>query len=583
MTERRWLLAVAVALLLVLSVGLFARGLWTPDEPREADLAWRMTWQTQKSVPLLAGEAFCEKPPLTYWAAALPAAVLGFAPWSARLPNLLYALITLLSVGLMARRMAGPVAGLAAGAAIGTFLLGYQTLIWLATDAPALAFVSLALLGLSRGFYAGSRRERWTGYALMYLALAGAFLSKSALGLLVPALALITLIVLERRWRELLRWELWAGLPLALVPVLIWVWAVYSGPNGPAQLKIFFWNNLAGRLTQLDAPPELQYALAHRNSPGKYLGELPLYLWPWTLLVIAAARRAWLARGAAGDSRALRVAAAASLPAIVVLSFAATARNVYLAPALPGFALLVGWWVSELPQMRDHWDVRALRATAALIIIAAMLAAAALTILAFDSPSFVQTKPALMIVAAAGLGLALYTAADAWINAPRTALMATASLFFGFCCLLSAPCWLAYTQINRWQDLSVLGTQIRADLDGAPLILLAPDETTRAFVDLYVSAHVAQAGSDRQGQDAAALRALLTDHAGARILAQVEGRNYSPGVLRISRLLKRREPRTAEQELAWALAAGLRPAHLYALPNGRRYALFESVSAAAIR
>ena len=168
MTERRWLLAVAVALLLVLSVGLFARGLWTPDEPREADLAWRMTWQTQKSVPLLAGEAFCEKPPLTYWAAALPAAVLGFAPWSARLPNLLYALITLLSVGLMARRMAGPVAGLAAGAAIGTFLLGYQTLIWLATDAPALAFVSLALLGLSRGFYAGSRRERWTGYALMY-------------------------------------------------------------------------------------------------------------------------------------------------------------------------------------------------------------------------------------------------------------------------------------------------------------------------------------------------------------------------------------------------------------------------------
>ena len=94
---------------------------------------------------------------------------------------------------------------------------------------------------------------------------------------------------------------------------------------------------------------------------------------------------------------------------------------------------------------------------------------------------------------------------------------------------------------------------------------------------------MAQAGSDRQGQDAAALRALLTDHAGARILAQVEGRNYSPGVLRISRLLKRREPRTAEQELAWALAAGLRPAHLYALPNGRRYALFESVSAAAIR
>ena len=48
-----WLLG---ALLLMWCVGMFGRGYWTPDEPREADIAWRMSWQADKAVPLLAGK-----------------------------------------------------------------------------------------------------------------------------------------------------------------------------------------------------------------------------------------------------------------------------------------------------------------------------------------------------------------------------------------------------------------------------------------------------------------------------------------------------------------------------------------------
>ena len=101
-----------VALLLAWCVGMFGRGYWTPDEPREADIAWRMSWQADKAVPLLAGEPFCEKPPLTYWLAAVPIALLGEQAWIARLPNLLYAVITALGVGLLAARSAGRFAGL---------------------------------------------------------------------------------------------------------------------------------------------------------------------------------------------------------------------------------------------------------------------------------------------------------------------------------------------------------------------------------------------------------------------------------------------------------------------------------------
>jgi hypothetical protein len=77
---------------------------------------------------------------------------------------------------------------------------------------------------------------------------------------------------------------------------LTWVGFVYWGPDGPAHLKVFFWNNLAGRFAQVEAPDALQYAAAHRNTPGKYFIELPVYLWPWTLLCVAAVRRAWQRR-----------------------------------------------------------------------------------------------------------------------------------------------------------------------------------------------------------------------------------------------------------------------------------------------
>ena len=353
---------------------MLGRGFWTPDEPREADLSWRMSWQADKAVPLLAGEAFCEKPPLMYWLAAVPIRLLGAEAWAARLPNLLYAMITALGVGLLARRSAGSLAGLVAAAAVSTFLLSYQVAIWLATDAPLLASGSIALLGAYQGFYAADTRERLRGYLLMHAALGLGFLGKSAVAWMVPAMAVITLVVWERRWRELLRWELYVGLLLQAAMILTWIWFVYTGTDGRAHLKVFFWNNLVGRFTRVDAPNEIQYAAAHRNFPGKYLIELPLYLAPWTFLVIAALRRAWRRRGASFDDyRPVRFAIAASLPPLVILSVAATARNVYFAPALPGVALLLAWWSREIAASAERWDIRALRVTAALLILGVLV------------------------------------------------------------------------------------------------------------------------------------------------------------------------------------------------------------------
>jgi 4-amino-4-deoxy-L-arabinose transferase-like glycosyltransferase len=589
-------------------VGILGRGYWTPDEPREADLAWRMSWQTDKAVPLLAGDPFCEKPPLTYWLAAVPIRLLGAAAWTARLPNLLYAFLTALGVGLLARRSAGRFAGGVAAAAITTFLLSYQTTIWLATDAPLLAAVSIALLGAHAGFYATTSGGRWRGYTLMHAALGIGFLSKSAAAWMVPVLTLLTLVIWERRWRELLRVELYGGLLLQAAMILGWVWFVYAGTDGPARLKIFFWNNLIGRFARVEAPSEYQYAAAHRNSPGKYLIELPLYLFPWTFLVAAAARRAWAERKTPkendpGDSyRPVRFAIASSVPALILLSVAATARNVYLAPALPGVALLLGWWMQRLladpllseplPSEPDTWDVLALRATAVLLLLAVIAATGASSLIAADAWTAMQAHAAFVLISAIGVGAAAALAIGAWRHAradlPRTAWC----LLLAYGALLVGPASQAYRRVDAWQDLASIAHAIGGDAAGKPLILFAPDETTRAIIDMYANTRVGLIPGPVDASAILRLRAAMSAAPLSLTVVQLPG-GPKPDWRRLADYVEREhymavppQPRPPSltsapdggRELPWLTAAQLRVAKVYALPHGRRYALLESAA-----
>jgi 4-amino-4-deoxy-L-arabinose transferase-like glycosyltransferase len=561
------LIGLCVALLLIWFVGIFGRGFWTPDEPREADIAWRMSWQPDKAVPLLAGEPFCEKPPLTYWAAAAPISLLGPSAWAARLPNLLYALVTAIAIGLLAKRSAGPFAGLVAAATVSSFLLSYQVAIWLATDAPLLAAVSVSLLGAYIGFYAVDRPQRLKGYLLMHAALALGFLSKSAVAWMVPSLALFTLSIWERRWRELFRWELYVGLGIQAAAILSWVYFVYAGPDGVDHLKVFFWNNLVGRFTAVDAPAQIQYAAAHKNSPGKYFLELPLYLFPWTFAVIAAARRAWRERHQSSDQgRIVRFALACSLPSLLILSFAATARNIYLAPALPGAALLLAWWAREIVRQADVWDIRAIKLTAGMLFVGVIAFIGALWLVAVDGWDRIAHGTYIGI-SAISLLLATWMAARAWVGV-RDRIKALTALFLAYCALLAGPTSQLYRQINHWQDLSHIGRDIQRDAADGPLILLSPDETTLAAIDLY-SPNTAAAGS---GPLIAADAQRAREMAGVNGAVLVQLPKLPPSVLQRIR----KTSISNDTPPAWIAAQDFRVWKEYAVPNGRRYALLKS-------
>jgi hypothetical protein len=281
------------------------------------------------------------------------------------------------------------------------------------------------------------------------------------------------------------------------------------------------------------------------------------------------------------QQRPVRFALATFAPTLGVLSVAATARNIYLAPALPGAALLLGWWVSELSTTQDHWDVRAMRGTSFLLLLAVIVLAAAVTVLGLDSWDVLNARILYVAVSVLGLASALACALLAWHAAGRGLMLrASFGLLLAYSALLVGPASQIYRRVDAWQDLGSIGRAIGRDTDGRPVILFAPDETTRAFIDMYTRTSVGLIPGPVTAQSAERLRAQL--------VTQLPGRNYSRTFRELAARLgvgnRSAPPLVDDAETpAWASGLQLRIAHRYALPNGRRYALLAGGPATASR
>src|SRR5215469_1053478 len=547
-------------------MGIFGRGLWTPDEPREADIAWRMSQQSDRTLPQLAGVPFLEKPPLSYWMSAAALSMFGDSARAARAPNLLYAVIAALSVAALALTMQADAAAAVIAALVAmSALTAFRVTVWLAPDACLFAGCALALLGAWCGYRGARGASKASGYALMHFGAAVGFMAKSAPGWLVPALALLALIAWERRWQELRRWELHAGFAIQAAIIGPWLLAVVREPQAGETLRALFWYNLMGRFTSVASPAALDYASGHRNSPGKYLLELPLYLLPWTLIVAAALVRAWRrVRRNDSEATAWRFALCASVPFLILLSVAATARDIYAAPALLGFGVLAGLWAHEAPHAAGWADHLALRLSRYLIALIAWALAAGLAVFAAAGaarlPACVAAALAVVIIAH-GTVLLAGRAARAG-NFSRSA----GWLYGGYAAPLCIAALIVLPIIDRWQDLPELARRIHADTAHAPLALLNPDETTIAMLDFRLETPftILTGGDAARGTGAAGAEPSAqqlvdgwfeTEGHGARVLVLLPG--HAPGAvtLRLRRLLPRAARDAGGDDIADTLIA----------------------------
>jgi 4-amino-4-deoxy-L-arabinose transferase-like glycosyltransferase len=379
----------ALVLGLILSALLcfagLGRSLWSPDEPTGAAVGRAMLATGDLVVPRLNGQPFLEKPPLYWWVQVLSLRAFGITAAAARLPSALFGAATLLVAWALGRRF-GPRPALWAPLVLATTVLFVEETGRVVVD-PALAFfVALVHLGFVQLAEPRSPAERRGSILLIALALPLAFLSKGAVALGLGAGPPVLYLLATRRFRALR--DLWPvaalGLPLFTLLVGPWAFALYHH-GGWTAIQECLLNNTAGRF--LDNASGRVYG--HRQAPWYYLTIAPAFLLPWTIALPALLKAGVLRRTEEPGSDTRRLLFSTVCIGIVLLSLAASKRELYLLPLLPAFAACLAWWLDGATRFRSEegrsWDRPTLLALLGL--------GAALPLLVWGVAVFVRAAP----------------------------------------------------------------------------------------------------------------------------------------------------------------------------------------------
>ena len=323
-----WSWVALTALVLYLPWG-GARDLWFPDEPDVAEPAMAMVVTGDWVVPRHNDEPWLDYPPLTYWLGAGSAELLGGpTPFALRLPVGLVAALLVVLTAVAVEGLEGREAGLWAGLTLATApQFTYQAV----NFHPDMAFAALVSAGLGLYGWGFCRRRGWRSIAFRAAAFAcfgGAILAKGPLGLLLPGLILVVWHLSLRQWRPLL--GLAALTPVALAVAAPWYLMLAERTSPGLVWREVYLQNFARFGDGVRG---------HEQYWHYYFNRIWVDWGPWSLL---------LPTGLAVVVRherhrpLHRLAVVWLVTTLLFLTAATTKRQVYLLPAYPAIAFLVG-------------------------------------------------------------------------------------------------------------------------------------------------------------------------------------------------------------------------------------------------
>ncbi len=335
-SRRPWLV-----LLLLSAVALLPRlgapELRSPDEPRFSLIVQDIfRGEGTLVVPHLDGHIYSEKPPLQLWVVWLASLPVGHpTEWSARIPSTLAAIGLVLLTWWLGRRLFGDRAGFIGALVLLTSGHFFMRGRWCCTDMILSFFFVLAVCCA----YLWTRHDGTPGHGpgWGFFAAAGlATLTKGPVGVVLPALILVCYLIVERRWREIVRFPWITGAVVYFVVVVPWYW-LYGLESG--------WNNLSTVVVHENVD---RYLDAWNNVRPfyYYFGTFPLSFLPWAVF-FPAALLAMYRRRHSESRAALHYCVLWFLVVFVFFSISSGKRTVYLLPLFPAAALLVGWFLDS--------------------------------------------------------------------------------------------------------------------------------------------------------------------------------------------------------------------------------------------
>lgn len=320
----------------VLAAGLGLRDPWPADEPRFALIARDMAESGNWLIPRVGGVLYPDKPPLFFWLVAAIYAVTGSIRVSLLVPGIAAGLGTLYLVTDLGRRLWGPRTAIWCGA---TLLAMVQFPLQMKSgqiDGFLCLLTTLGLYGLLRHLLLG---PDWRWYAAGGF-FAGVGVITKGVGFL-PFLVFLPYVLAARAgWpvcRHTWRDGRWLLAPAAfLLPVAAWLLPMLLATAGGAEFAAYRDNILFHQTITRYAD-----SWGHIKPAWYLLTNAVPWLWlPASFLV------PWLAPAWWRDLRernpAVLLLGAWVLLVLLFFSLSTGKRSLYIFPAAPAFALLVG-------------------------------------------------------------------------------------------------------------------------------------------------------------------------------------------------------------------------------------------------
>jgi 4-amino-4-deoxy-L-arabinose transferase-like glycosyltransferase len=332
------LLAAAVLRLVIAG----AAPVFDPTEGRYAEIARNMAdtgdwvtprlWVDGDQVPFLG------KPPLFFWTAALSIRLFGRNEFAVRLPSFLAsaALLFLMFVVLsryLGRSVAESAVLMTATSGIFFFLSGSVAVdmhLALCVAGALLAYLAFALEPDER------IQKRWS--LLVFLLLAGGFMTKGPVALVLFGLPVLLWTAFRKKWRLLAHHAWWTGIPL--FALLVVPWFVLAEVRNPGFLHYFFVNENLLRFLR----PEYGdlYGTGHPFPRGSAILMFVVAAIPWSGIAIwraATSRRALFKELMNDDVQVLLVLGFAA--PVLFWCFARQLLLTYMAPMIPSLCTWV--------------------------------------------------------------------------------------------------------------------------------------------------------------------------------------------------------------------------------------------------
>jgi 4-amino-4-deoxy-L-arabinose transferase-like glycosyltransferase len=332
----RAIFALWIASLVLLTLFLGNPPVTRTQEARVLETARQMLGRNAHEwlVPKLNGSLRLQKPPLTYWMSGASFHVGDIDEFWGRLPTAITGWLTLAVVYLGAKWIFGQRAGLiSATALLGSYFF-YRHSRLAETDAPAMLFVTLAILSAWRAADEARFAKRAAWFHLAAASTGLAIMSKGAPGGFA-VLFLVALILVERDWQLAIDFLKSGALITALVIALPW-FAYVGTSEGWGTFIAEMKNNAEGG--------------DHGGSFFQYIPELFVGTAPWCVLMPVAIYAAIQQRRDVRFRRMIIWLACIAVP----LCLQGNKQKHYLLPLMSPIMMLVGWLIDRAMSRSDR-------------------------------------------------------------------------------------------------------------------------------------------------------------------------------------------------------------------------------------